>query len=78
MLLYMVAFMAAPITTYLKEYNWLLRNLTNTGNNVYSGDHYSGNYRYSGLNPPDDAILFTVSGITAIADKKLKILIKKS
>ena len=29
---------------------------------------YSGNDGYSGLNPPDDAILFTVSGITAIAD----------
>ena len=40
-----------------------------TGNNGYSGDRYSGNDGYSGLNPPDDAILFTVSGITAIADK---------
>ena len=40
----------------------------NTGNDVYSGDRYSGNDRYSGLNPPDDAILFTVSRITAIAD----------
>ena len=42
----------------------------NTGNNGYSGDRYSGNDRYSGPKPPDDAILFTVSGITAIADKK--------
>ena len=33
-----------------------------TDNDGYIGD------RYSGLNPPDDAILFTVSGITAIAD----------
>ena len=41
-----------------------------TGNDVFSGDHYSGNDGYSGLNPPDNAILFTVSGITAIADKK--------
>ena len=41
-----------------------------TGNDVYSGDRYSGNDRYTGLTPPDDAILFTVSGITAIADKK--------
>ena len=41
-----------------------------TGNDVFSGDHYSGNDGYSGLNPSDDAILFTVSGITAIADKK--------
>ena len=48
--------------------------LDNTGNDVYSGDRYSGNDRYSGLKPPDDAILFTVSGITAIADKKLEIL----
>ena len=48
----------------------------NTGNDVYSGDRYSGNDRYSGLNPPDDAILFTVSGVTALADKKLEILIK--
>ena len=48
-----------------------------TGNDVYSGDLYSGNDRYSGLKTPDDAILFTVSGITAIADKKFEILIKK-
>ena len=48
-----------------------------TDNNGYSGDRYSGNDGYSGLNPPDDAILFTVCGITAIADKKLEILIKK-
>ena len=41
-----------------------------TGNDGYSGDRYSGNDGYSGLNPLDDAILFTVSGITAIADKK--------
>ena len=47
-----------------------------TGNDVYSGDRYSGNDRYSGPKPPDDAILFTVSGITAIADKKLEILIQ--
>ena len=44
-----------------------------TDNDGYSGDRYSGNDGYSGLNPPDDAILFTVSGITAIADKKLEI-----
>ena len=51
--------------------------LLSTGNDVYSGDRYCGNDRYSGLKNPDDAILFTVSGITAIADKKLEILIKK-
>ena len=50
----------------------------NTGKDGYSGNRYSGNDGYSGLNPPDDAILFTVSGTTAIADKKLEILIKKS
>ena len=48
-----------------------------TGNDRYSGDRYSGNDGYSGLKPPDGAILFTVCGITAIADKKLEILIKK-
>ena len=49
----------------------------NTGNNGYSGDGYSGSNGYSRLNPPDDAILFTVSGITAIADNFfLEILIK--
>ena len=42
-----------------------------TGNDVYSGDRYSGNDGYNGLNPPDDAFIFTVSGITAIADQKI-------
>ena len=51
--------------------------LFSTEDDVYSGDLYSGNDGYSGLNPPDDAILFTVSGITAIADKKFEILIKE-
>ena len=48
-----------------------------TGNDVYNGDPYCGNDRDRGLWPPDDAILFTVSGITAIADKKWLILIKR-
>ena len=48
------------------SFNWI-----STEYDVYSGDLYSGNDGYSGLNPPDDAILFTVSGITAIADKKI-------
>ena len=43
-----------------------------TGNDVYSGDPYSGNDGYSGLAPPDDAILFTVSGMPVIADKIFK------
>ena len=47
-----------------------------TDNDVYSGDHYSGNDRYSGPKPPDDAILFTVSGITVVADILFDILIK--
>ena len=51
--------------------------LIGTGNDRYSGDRYSGNDGYSEPKPPDNAILFTVSGITAIADKKLEILIKK-
>ena len=46
-----------------------------TDNDGYSGDRYCGNDGKSGLNPPDDAILLTVSGITAIADKKLEISI---
>ena len=51
-------------------------NLRCTGNDRYSGDGYSGIDRYSGTKNPDDAILFTVSGITAITDKKFKIFIK--
>ena len=50
---------------------------TDTDNDGYSGDRYSGNDGYSRLNPPDDAILFTVNGITAIADKKFEILMKE-
>jgi len=50
---------------------------TCTGNDVYSGDRNCANDRYNGLKSPDVAILVTVSGITAIADKKLEILIKK-
>ena len=46
------------------------RNSDNTGNDVYSGDRFCGNDGFSGPKPPDHAILFTVSGITAIGDKK--------
>ena len=42
-----------------------------TGNDVYSGDRFCGNDGFSGPKPPDHAILFTDSGITAIADKKI-------
>ena len=44
----------------------------NTGNDRYSGDGYSGIDRYSGTKNPDDAILFTVSGITAIVEQKFR------
>ena len=54
----------------LKETGFSGNNLHNTGNDRYSGDLYSGNDGYSGPKPPDDAILFTVSGITVIADEK--------
>ena len=43
-----------------------------TGNNHYSGDDYSGIDRFSGTKTPDDAILFTVSGITAIVEQKFR------
>ena len=43
-----------------------------TGNDRYSGHGYSGIDRYSGTKTPDDAILFTVSGITAIVDQKIQ------
>ena len=41
-----------------------------TVNDVFSGDLYSGNDRFCAQKPPDDAILFTVSGITAIVEQK--------
>ena len=44
----------------------------NTGNDRYSGHGYSGIDRYSGTKNPDDAILFTVSGITAIVEQKFR------
>ena len=43
-----------------------------TGNDRYSGHGYSGIDRYSGTKPPDDAILFTVSGITAIVEQNFR------
>ena len=35
--------------------------ITNTGNDRYSGDRFSGNDGFSGTKNPDAAILFTVS-----------------
>ena len=52
--------------------------LSCTGNDVYSGNRYSRNDRYSRLKPPDDAILFTVSGITTIAEKNWRFWWKRS
>ena len=40
-----------------------------TGNDRYSGHGYSGIDRFRGTKTPDDAILFTVSGITAIVEQ---------
>ena len=56
----------------LHAYLWYQggRKQTNTGNDRYSGHGYSGIDRYSGTKTPDDAILFTVSGITAIVEQK--------
>ena len=48
------------------------RGTFNTGNDRYSGHGYSGIDRYSGTKTPDDAILFTVSGITAIVEQKFR------
>ena len=44
-----------------------------TGNDCYSGHGYSGIDRYSGTKTPDDAILFTVSGITVLVELFWKI-----
>ena len=46
--------------------------IISTGNDRYSGHGYSGIDRYSGTKTPDDAILFTVSGITAIVEQKFR------
>ena len=46
--------------------------MPSTDNDRYSGHGYSGIHRYSGTKTPDDAILFTVSGITAIVEQKFR------
>jgi len=56
--------------TFYQNISKKLSNFESTDNDGYSGDRYSGNDGYSGLNPPDDAISFTVSGITTIVEKK--------
>ena len=37
-------------------------------NDRFSGDRFSGNDGFSGTKTPDDAILFTVSGITVLVE----------
>ena len=54
---------------------WLVFSLS-TGNDRYSGHGYSGIDRYSGTKNPDDAILFTVSGITALVEQKFRFFLK--
>ena len=49
---------------------WTVFKISSTGNDRYSGHGYSGIHSYSGTKNPDDAILFTVSGITAIVEQK--------
>ena len=44
---------------------------SSTGNDR-TGHGYSGIDRYSRTKNPDDAILFTVSGITAIVEQKIR------
>ena len=44
-----------------------------TINDRYSGDRFSGNDGFSGTNTPDNAILFTVSGITILVELFWKI-----
>ena len=39
-----------------------------TVNDRFSGDLFSGNDRFSGPKTPDNAILFTVSGMTVLVD----------
>ena len=40
----------------------------NTASDLFSGHGYSGNDGFSGTKTPDDAILFTVSGITVLVE----------
>ena len=45
-----------------------------TASDLFSGHGYSGNDGFSGTKPLDDAILFTNSGITALVELFLEIL----
>ena len=52
----------------------IFRKKGSTVNDRYSGDRFSGNDGFSGTKTPDDAILFTVSGITVLVELFWKIL----
>ena len=44
----------------------IVTELWNTASDLFSGHGYSGNDGFSGTKTPDDAILFTVIGITVL------------
>ena len=48
--------------------------MLNTASDPFSGHGYSGKDGFSGTKTPDDAILFTVSGITVLVELFWKIL----
>ena len=63
------------IYTIIYEWNlntfetwWFCWAFQNTASDRFSGHGYSGNDRFSGTKPSDDAILFTNSGITALVE----------
>ena len=58
----------APIKRDISYQQFNIYNYFSTGNDRYSGDRFSGNDGFSGTKNPDDAILFTVSGITALVE----------
>ena len=47
-----------------------------TASDPFSGHGYSGKDSFSGTKTPDDAILFTVSGITVLVELFWKILMR--
>ena len=66
----------SQVTTHIYQSNstkWLKGN-ERTASDPFSGHGYSGNDGFSGTKTPDDAILFTVSGITVLVELFWKIL----